>query len=109
MRKLYKKYQKHLESLDDDLGIVDFRRGLTAAQQTNITAIGSMSKERLTSTFNAFVQGTRPSGENTATKCTGTRDSPLGRGRQPTNTDISNVSIYEHRHLPGRILDGLNL
>lgn len=93
MRKLYKNYQKHLESLDDDLGIVDFRRGLTAAQQTNITAIGRISKERLTSTFNAFVQGTHP----------------LNLGRQPTNTAIINAPIYEHRHLPGRILDGLNL
>lgn len=87
MRKLYKKYQKHLKSLDDDFEIVDFRRGLTPVQQTHIKAIGCVSKERLTSTFNAFAQGMHP----------------LDRGRQSTNTAISHTPIFEHQNLPGRI------
>jgi len=93
LRKLYKRYQKHPENLDNDLEIADFRRGLTAAQQIDVTVIGNISKERLTSTFDAFMLGTHP----------------LDRTRPSTSTAICDAPIYEHRDLPGGVLDGLNL
>lgn len=93
LRKLYKKYQKHPENLDGHLDIVDFRRGLTAAQQIDVNVIGNITKERLTSTFEAFMLGTHP----------------LDRQQLSTSAAISDAPIYEHRDLPGGVLDGLNL
>ena len=93
LRNLYKKYQKHPQSLDHALEIIDFRRGLTAAQQTDIRVIKSISKERLTSTFDAFMQSNHP---------------PEGRSWSASTT-ISDALIYEPRELPGGISDGLSL
>lgn len=94
LRNLYKKYQKHPESLESDLQleIVDFRRGLTAAQQTDIRVVGTISKERLTSTFDAFVL----------------EPDPPDHERRITSTAISDAAIFEHRDLPGGIFDRLN-
>ena len=92
LRELYKKYQAQLRSLEHDFGVVDFSRGLTVSQQTDIKVIGSIGKERLTSTFDAFVHGTRP----------------LDRAWDRTSTTISDVPIYEHRDLPGGTSGGPN-
>ncbi len=84
LRSTYKKYQKHSERLDSDPEVVDFERGLTIQQQTDVRIIRSLPKQSLELAVNNFLLG----------KCSsnGNRSGPV------TGTDIP---IYEHSLMPG--------
>lgn len=86
LRTLFKEYHRR-SNLGDDVDIVDFGRGLTRQQQSNIRVIGSITKEQSTAAFHDFEQRSNvPSIK------------PAGLDFKETGTD---VSIYEHRYFPG--------
>ncbi|KAH0545264.1 hypothetical protein FGG08_000718 [Glutinoglossum americanum] len=85
IRHEYKKYQKlRPRDFNEDLDIIDFRRGLTRSQDADIVQIGAVSAERIAAVCRSFHQTDKqhiPITENTV--------SP------------NSIPIYQHRDLPG--------
>jgi len=86
----YKRYQKVEDSaLDQDIDVVDFRRGLTEAQKEKIVPVASVPSELINVAQKVFIaehQGREPKARNVPEACT----------------------VYEHKDFTGqsRIYDG---
>jgi alkylated DNA repair protein alkB family protein 1 len=80
---LYKKYQKADNiSIDTDLNIVDFRRGLTPAQERSIVPVDTVSSEIIAEAEKAFKS---------------TNGEELG----DIKASPPSCTIYEHKDFPG--------
>jgi alkylated DNA repair protein alkB family protein 1 len=80
---LYKKYQRaDNASIDADLNIVDFRRGLTPEQEKSIVLVDTVSSEIIVEAEKAFRST---------------------NGEDPGDTKASppSCTIYEHKDFPG--------
>jgi hypothetical protein len=85
IRCAYKKYQKlRPRDFDEDLDIVDFRRGLTCSQAL-VVQIGEISAERIAAVCHGFHQANKQ--------------------RIPSAGDVvspNDIPVYQHRDLPGK-------
>jgi len=94
---VYKKYQRTSDAgVDDDLEVVDFKRGLTEVQKDRIIPVGTVNSDLIVSAQKEF----RISG--------GLGETSL------VETEPEECTIYEHQDFPGtvrhfhRILEGSN-
>ena len=83
---LYKTYQKMDDvSVDSDLNVVDFRRGLTIEQKEKIVPVDSVTSEVITAAHVKFVESSQ---------------STNGKPRN-LSTSPDPCTVYEHKDFDG--------
>ncbi len=81
---LYKEYQrKDDQSINQDLSIVDFGRGLTEQQKERIVAVETVPKDLIRESQRAFLS--------------------FDKDEQEIEDDVQECVIYEHKDFPGTI------